>query len=533
MDVTAVVSMYCKRLGRLGACLLLAISMAYAGSNEKDERLYKAGKQAMRDGEYQKAVKAFLELVDADPSDIRASLGAAQAYFKLQDYNLSFDRAAAVLKLDDNNASAHALSGMALLRSGFLDHAVAEFGQALRINPKEALAWGGLAEIDYYTNRTKESRLKALYAMQLDSRESDYLVTYARAASRLELFNEAADAYERFLRVAPRTETDKRDRIRGLIQFYRQLVGVHLHQLAGPRVAAVPFRIGTDRRPYIDIVVNGRTATFVLDTGSGFTVISDEAADRLGVGAMARGGTSQGVGGSGKFPIVYGLINSIQLGEEKISSVPCFIRKFHGLNARSEGLKADGFIGLSVLSNFTAEIDYKTEHLSISRETDDSANPLGADPAATVIPFRTTQNGLISVETQIDDRRFINAILDTGASSTVMSSAAVRRLAMDANIIKGQTVQVIGAAGVTNDVELVFLRTCKIANLAQNNLRALILDCGAINETSGFEQSAILGGDFLRNFKITIDFNHGRLILEPQTPAITKTPPDDKVATQN
>jgi hypothetical protein len=52
----------------------------------------------------------------------------------------------------------------------------------------------------------------------------------------------------------------------------------------------------------------------------------------------------------------------------------------------------------------------------------------------------------------------------------------------------------------------------------QNNLRALVLDFGAINETSGFEQSGILGGDFLRNFKLTIDFNRSLLALQLHTP---------------
>jgi predicted aspartyl protease len=533
MFITAIATRRALPLRVLAACLFLTCSVAHAAGVEKDERSYGIGQRAIRDGDYQKAVKVFVDLLTANPGDIRAHIGAAQAYYKLQDYKLTFDQATAALKLDDHNAQAHALSGIALLRSGYLDHAAVELTQAVRLNPKEALAWGGLAEIDYYTNRTRESRQKSLYAMQLDSREPDYLVTFARAASRLELFSEAADAYDRFLRVAPRTETEKRDRIRGLIQFYRQLTGVHLHQILGPRSTAIAFKIGLDRRPYIDVRVNGRPATFVIDTGSGFTVISDEAADRLGVGAMARGGTSQGVGGNGKFPIVYGLINSIQLGEDKIGAVPCFIRRFHGSPTHAEDPKADGFIGLSVLSNFTTQIDYKNQQMSLLREVEDSAAEANTDPATTVIPFRTTQNGLISVETQIDDTRFINAILDTGASSTVMSSAAVKRLEMNSSIIKGQTVQVVGAAGVTDNVELLFLRTCKIANLTQNNLRALILDFGAINETSGFEQSAILGGDFLRNFKVTIDFNRARLLFEPQNPAITKSEPDQKVASQN
>jgi hypothetical protein len=100
------------------------------------------------------------------------------------------------------------------------------------------------------------------------------------------------------------------------------------------------------------------------------------------------------------------------------------------------------------------------------------------------------------------------------------------------SIIKGQTVQVVGAAGVTNGVELLFIRNCQVAGLQQNNLRALVLDFAAINETSGFEQSGILGGDFLHNFRLTIDFARSLLAFKPQSPEVIRrldpTKPDNE-----
>ena len=89
-------------------------------------------------------------------------------------------------------------------------------------------------------------------------------------------------------------------------------------------------------------------------------------------------------------------------------------------------------------------------------------------------------------------------------------------------IIKGQTANVIGAAGITNNVELLFIRNCRVADLLQSNLRALVLDFGAINETTGFEQSGILGGDFLRHFRVTIDFPRTQVLFQPHTNAVTK-----------
>ena len=277
-------------------------------------------------------------------------------------------------------------------------------------------------------------------------------------------------------------------------------------------MAELPFYLGSDRRPYIRLKLNGRPALFVIDTGSGFTVISREAAKSFGVSEIAKGGKSQGVGGDGKFPIVYGLIRSLDIGNSAVRMVPCFIRTFHGDDSRPSEERADGFIGLSILSHFMAELDYKEGRLRLDRRSESSLPVAGE--GTTVVPFRTTQNGLISVEAELDGKRTINAILDSGASSMVISAAAVERLKMDDQIIKGETRSVIGAGGVTPNVGMLFIRNCRVADLHQSNLRALIMDLSALNETSGFEQSGILGGDFLRHFRLTIDFSRAQLAFQ-------------------
>jgi predicted aspartyl protease len=168
------------------------------------------------------------------------------------------------------------------------------------------------------------------------------------------------------------------------------------------------------------------------------------------------------------------------------------------------------------------ELDYKKRAMRLSRGLGDQVPSFDPSQSVSIVPFRTTQNGLISIETRLDGDRRINAILDSGASSSVISSAAVERLNLRHRIIKGQTVQVIGAAGMANNVEIIFLPSARVADLQQNNIRALILDFNAINETSGFEQSGILGGDFLRHFRVVIDFYRSQVAFEPQTSAITR-----------
>src|SRR5258708_39375340 len=132
------------------------------------------------------------------------------------------------------------------------------------------------------------------------------------------------------------------------------------------------------------------------------------------------------------------------------------------------------------------------------------------------------KNGLMRVEAGVDGTNMVNAILDSGASATARSMAAVDRLKMRDRVIKGQYANVTGAAGIANNVEMLFLHDCRVADLGQSNLRALILDFDAINETSGFEQSGILGGDFLRHFLVTIDFPSTQVRLQPLLGAVPK-----------
>ncbi|HVG18596.1 MAG TPA: aspartyl protease family protein [Blastocatellia bacterium] len=497
------------------AAPVTAAALEGQGVKESNNKIIREAMKAIRSGRYEDAISLYGQVLSADKNNVQAHVGAALAHLKSRDYRLCFQQAGEAIKADPTSARARALAGLALLRSGYINNAVREVNEAFKLDSKEPMAYWAASEIDYYEGRPDDARIKSYRAHVLDRDEPDYLITFARASSQMEMFKDAADAYDAFLRIAPQNDKDRRDAIKGLIQFYRRLGGVNVHQISGAAVAEVPFRLGGDRRPYIKVKVNGRDATFVIDTGSGFTVISKDSAKRLGVSEIAQGGKSQAFGGDGKFLIVYGLLKSLELGETKVKSVPCYIQRLHYAQNAPPGERADGYIGLSVLTHFLTQLDYKENVMRLDRDLEGAGSAVAALPEATVIPFRRTQNGLISIETEFNGNQRINAILDSGASSMVISAAAVERFNLRDQIIKGQTVQVFGAAGVANDVELLFLPNCRVADIQQSNLRALVLDFGAINETTGFEQSGILGGDFLRHFRVTIDFSRALLAFQP------------------
>jgi predicted aspartyl protease len=448
---------------------------------------------------------------------------------KLQD---AFDEAARAIAYDPSSARAHALVGTALLASGDFRLSVEEFRRALGLNEDEALAIAGLAMVDFYDNRLNESLNGLRRAVRLDASEPDYIFNLGQAAARTEHYKEAADAYEHFLRVAPRTDADRRARIRGLIDFLRYLGRQgSLYVPGGANRTVVSFE-APDGRPVIRVSVNGskQPLRFVLDTGSGMSVISQETAQRLGLRPVARGGLARAIGGGGRFEIVYGYLSLVEIGEARVGNVPVYIRRFY-----DEKSPVDGYVGLSVLAKFIASVDYNAHTLTLVRER----NPIARDDLGTIIsrdpgndkvpiqpqpgielPMRTTSSGFLSGEVFIDGiNKPLNFIIDTGATISVVSEKFAALQEAQSFALRGG-MRVFGAAGVADNVKMVLLPRVKMGSYEQEKISAAVLNLEPVNETAGFDQSGILGGNFLRHFRIAFDFQRGVVRLERLDSAI-------------
>jgi tetratricopeptide (TPR) repeat protein len=537
--------------------LAIALTAGVAWAESRGKALKRAEKE-MRQANFEEAEKIYRQLIERNINDKDARLGLSFALMKQIRLQESFEEAAQVIAVDPLNARAHALLGTSLLRSGEFRNSIESLYTAVKFNNREALAISGLAEIEYFENRSRNAYEWLKRAIQLDPQEPDYYISLARACSRLEYYTEAADSYQRFLDVSPKTDVERRARIRGLIDFYRYLGNTKIHRTTGKEISVFPFH-QINHRPFIKVMINGKgPMRFVIDTGASLSVISDKAAERLGIKPVARGGNARAIGGTGLFPITYGLLDSIVIGEAKIEAVPVYIRTVHNASDAPEEEKADGYIGLSVLANFAVTLDYQTKQITLDRtpiqndpqvnkpdptkidilnpgvgQTDVGKTEAGkteansAAPAAAVsesfeIPIRSTSGGLASAETHLPSLDHpLNFIIDTGATVSVVSKAAVKRHQLEGLKLKGEKYRVIGAAGIEDGAEALGLSALTVSGLKKNNSRALILDLDPVNETSGFEQHGILGGDYLSHFRVVLDLRRYQFRLTPQTKAIT------------
>jgi predicted aspartyl protease len=479
--------------------------LAVAAADDPKE-IRKQAERALKQGEYAQAEELFNKLVAKNPKDTKARLGLGYAMLKQRYWGGAYDQASKVLQEDRFSSRAWALIGAALLANGEFRPADEAFRSALQLNENEALAVAGLAMIDFYENRLSDSVAGLRRAVSLDNDNPDYVFSLAQAAARNEKFKEAADAFDRFLRIAPKTDEDRRARIRGLIDFLRYLgQRGRLYETSGDTTAAPLSMLST--RPLVDVRVNGdkEQLKFVFDTGSGMCVLSEQTAKRLGVRPIARGGQARAVGGDGRFDIVYGFLDSLSIGDVTIYNVPVYIRPFFG-----SASEVDGYLGTAAISKYVTTVDYAARSFNLSKKRKTTSG----GGKVVELPIRTTSSGFVSGEVQIEGvNKPLNFIIDTGASISVLSHKLAGREELAA-FKEGQRMRIFGAAGIEDDVKTIVLPRILLGAHSQHGLNAAILDLDSINETTGFEQTGIIGGNFLYNYRVTFDFRRGILRLE-------------------
>ena len=480
-------------------------------ANDNDFRAQlKRGEKLARRGDYLEAEKAFKRATELDPTHSGAKLKLAFVLVKQRRLREAYDLSFPIAKGEPKNSTAFAVLGATLLTAGKFPEARAVLFNSLRINRKEALAWAGMGMLEFYENRIFESLANLQQAVYYDTDEADYYFALAQVSARAERYKEAADAYTQFLTLSKNTDDDRRLRIKGLINFLRFLGAKQsLYVTAGEAETSVPITV-VGNRPVIQMNINGREKPmkFVLDTGSGISVISDETAKALRIEPIARGGFAKGIGGDGRFEIVYGFLRQVAIGRIQIRNVPVYIRKFHSDSAE----EIDGYIGLSLISKFLTTIDYGGLEFSLTKHEPDQSEAVGNSVS---VPLRLTSSGFLSGEVQVEGfEEPLNFIVDTGASVSVISDD-VANSTTASGFVRTEKMRVIGSAGITDDVPSFLLPKVSFGSHSRTSITAIALDLDMINEASGFEQAGILGGNFLRNYRMTFDFRKSKVTFVP------------------
>jgi len=482
--------------------------LAVANDNDEVRKLVKRGVKLSRAGLLAEAEAILTKAVEMDPNSANAKTELAYVLVKERSIRPAYDLCFPVARNDPKNARALSVLGAVLLAGGRFQDARKLFYAAIALDKHQALAWAGVGMLDFYENNIQDSISALEEAVYTEPDEPDYLFSLAQVSARAERYKEAATAYDRFLTISKNTDSDRRERIQGLIRFLNYLGNVGGLYVAGSgQQTVVPFEL-IGNRPVIKLTVNrhGEPLRFVLDTGSGISVMSEETAKRLGIKVVARGGSARGIGGDGKFDIVYANLRSVGIGDVNLRNVPIYIRKFH--NPTGE---VDGYIGLALISKFLTTVDYGNKTLTLTRrDTDRQDFSAKADIS---LPLRLTSSGFLSGEVSLQGIETpLNFIVDTGASVSVISEVVSKTEGIS-RYINDEKMRVVGSAGITDDVPTFLLPKITFGEHSIESIKAVALNLDVINETAGFEQAGILGGNFLKNYRLTFDFKNSKVLF--------------------
>jgi predicted aspartyl protease len=134
----------------------------------------------------------------------------------------------------------------------------------------------------------------------------------------------------------------------------------------GVKGITVPLEFTRNGQPLVQVMVNGKSYRFIVDTGAQFSTISKKVADACGVRAIP----IEGVDFKSMFSAP-GVISTITIGEVQMRNVPVLIVASKNLDIKFAGLfttmKIDGIIGWPQLKHLRLEVDTARNTLTISK----------------------------------------------------------------------------------------------------------------------------------------------------------------------
>jgi len=271
----------------------------------------------------------------------------------------------------------------------------------------------------------------------------------------------------------------------------------------------VEFRLAGGAQPLILIParVNGiGPLPFVLDTGAGPCLLSPDLAARAKVAARGR---ETATGAGGPLEVELGTAGVLAVGDAEVRDVPVAITEELARIGKAVGASIEGDVGYGFLKEFRLTIDYQRSRVTLARPE----NPSGGAPAAGGVPFDLVaeEKPLVLVAVRLGEEGPFQFALDTGASMTVVSPEVARGLGAGAR----RPAKMLGGGGRVAGLSGAVARV-RVGEQDGREVGVVIGPfLGPLSEVVGARLDGILGYNFLRRFRVTIDYPARHLVLEP------------------
>jgi predicted aspartyl protease len=274
-------------------------------------------------------------------------------------------------------------------------------------------------------------------------------------------------------------------------------------------LAEVGFRLAGAENPLILVPtqVNGRGPyEFILDTGAGMSLLAPRLATELGIVAT---GSREGRGAVGSVQVAMARADSLAIGEARSGPLPVGITAEVDRIGAAVGHRIDGDIGYDFLKAFRLTLDYQRRVARLAQGRYEVAGAAGSAHAE--VPFRLAGpvKPLVLVEAFVNGRGPHTFVLDTGASATVLSPGLAAALRIETVAAQPMT----GAGGILQ-ATLGRVGSLTVGNAALEDVAVMVADfLDELGRAVGTPLEGVLGYNFLRHFRVTLDYPAGTLWL--------------------
>jgi hypothetical protein len=324
-----------------------------------------------------------------------------------------------------------------------------------------------------------------------------------------EILSHLAEAYYRAGDLGPAALCYQQLGREGLAGTLAAMADLEVMRLRTPHSDGELSWVAADPLPVIRAKINGEEANLVLDTGAGDSALDTHFA--IAAGVRLGGQEWRDFAGGRPAQVTHGHAEQLELGAARIDDLPMQVFDLQAVFGHwFPDLTIHGILGIRAMSLFHCTFDYRSGLLRL--EPRDSVRRLD-----TGVPIWLAENWMLLTHTDFPSLRQALVFLDsgmTGGAFAVSESRAaalgVRPHAAPPLIGTGGGGEITGTGG--------YAEALRLDTVRRRGVPGLLLDALAIETRLGYRINGLIGHDFLRGTRLTLDFAGMRLgLVQEQT----------------
>jgi predicted aspartyl protease len=289
------------------------------------------------------------------------------------------------------------------------------------------------------------------------------------------------------------------------LDYLRALSQVNVYHFTGLPSSQLSMRTSRPDVPRVEIRLNAKQpVTAVIDSGAVLSIASRALADRLAIRSLGNfKGTFFGLLGE-PIEVDFGILDSMTLGDIVVQNVPVAIMpddKMHFIVNGRKDFNIDFLIGANVLKEFRTDLDFPRGTATFTRLTSLDRHP-AADQNLFIRGFRPYVRGTVN------RRGWYTFILDTGSEVTFLNEDQALNLPLNTGTPKMHNAMLQGLGGSKK-------RGARLDNIeiAIDRWAGTFRSVPVYSANDQDNAAGILGENYLKNFRVVIDYGRMRVDL--------------------